>query len=117
MSRYEARQLTFDDLLQIPKIGSYTERHGRRLSFDEAAARLGEIVILNVSTEHHEWLQAIMPVRVTWLIDEWRLVCDRGRGHCFLGEKSFKRKHEYRGKCLPEYHTELYAPYGGEEER
>ena len=117
MNGCEVRQLTFADLLQIPEIGSYTERHGRKLSFDEVAARLGEIVILNVSTESHEWLQAIMPVRVTRLIDERRLVCDRGRGHCFLGEKSFIRKHEYRGKCLPEYHTELYAPYSEEEER
>lgn len=59
MRKREYSQISFDDLLGVPTAGEIVESHGRRLSFDEAAARIGEIVILNISTENHEWFRAV----------------------------------------------------------
>lgn len=102
-------QLTFDDLLGIPAVGEIVERHGRRLNFREAAARIGGIVILNISTESHEWMKAVRVLRTAVTKDgERRLICDRNGGFVYLGERSFLRKNTYRGKCLPEFGTEVY---------
>ena len=63
MRAREDGQISFDDLLGVPAAGEIVERHGRRLTFAEAAARTGEIVILNISTENHEWFRAVRVLR------------------------------------------------------
>ena len=103
-------QLTFDDLLGVPAAGEIVERHGRRLTFAEAAARIGEIIILNISTENHEWFRAVRVLRAVTTPDgERRLICERDKGLCYLGERYFSWKNEYRGKCLPEFSLEVYS--------
>ena len=103
-------QITFDDLLGIPAVGTIVDRHGQRLTFAEAAALGGEIVILNISTESHEWFQAVRVLRMATTPDgERRLICERDKGLCYLGEKYFRTKNKYRGKCLPEFSLEVYS--------
>lgn len=110
MSKREGSQLTFDDLLGIPAPGEIVEQHGRRLSFDEAAARIDEIIILNISTENHEWFRAVRVLRTVVTPDgERRLICERDKGLCYLGERCFRMKNGYRGKCLPEFKLEVYS--------
>lgn len=102
-------QLTFDDLLGVPTPGEIVERHGRRLTFAEAAAKIGEIVILNISTENHEWFRAVRVLRTVTTPDgEQRIICERDKGLCYLGERYFRMKNGYRGKCLPEFSLEVY---------
>lgn len=103
-------QITFDDLLGIPSVGTIVDRHGRRLTFEEAAARIGEIVISNISTENHEWFRAVRVLRTATTPDgERRLICERDKGLCYLGERHFRTKNKYRGKCLPEFSLEVYS--------
>ena len=105
-------QITFDDLMGVPAAGEIVESHGRRLSFDDAAARIGEIVILNISTESHEWFRAIRVLKMVITPDgERRIVCERDRGLCYLGEGAFLLKNKYGGRCgcLPEFSLEVYS--------
>ena len=75
MRKREYSQISFDDLLGVPTAGEIVESHGRRLSFDEAAARIGEIVILNISTENHEWFRAVRVLKAVVTPDgERRLI-------------------------------------------
>lgn len=111
MKKREDSQLTFDDLLGVPAPGEIVERHGRKLSFDEAAVRIGEIIILNISTENHEWFRAIRVLRTATSPDgERRLICERDKGLCYLGERYFALKNKYRGRvgCLPKFSLEVY---------
>ena len=112
MRKREYSQISFDDLLGVPTAGEIVESHGRRLSFDEAAARIGEIIILNVSTESHEWFRAVRVLKAVVTPDgERRLICERGKGLCYLGERAFllKRSTNTRGECLPEFSLEVYS--------
>lgn len=104
------RQLTFDDLLGIGQAGEYVLTHGRRLTFEEAARKIGQQIVMNVSTESHAWYKIVVPLLVTQREgeNERRLVCDRGGGKCYLGEFAFLARRSYRGNCLPEYGTEVY---------
>lgn len=112
MRKQEGSQITFDDLLGVPAAGAIVERHGRRLSFDEAAAKIGEVIILNISTENHEWFRAIRVLRTVVTPDgDRRLICERDKGLCYLGERYFLEKNKYRGAggCLPEFSLEVYS--------
>lgn len=85
MRKREYSQISFDDLLGVPTAGEIVESHGRRLSYDEAAARIGEIIILNISTENHEWFRAVRVLKAVVTPDgERRLICERGKGLCYL---------------------------------
>lgn len=112
MRKREYSQISFDDLLGVPTAGEIVESHGRRLSFDEAAARIGEIIILNVSTESHGWFRAVLVLKAVVTPDgERRLICERGKGLCYLGERAFLLKNKYKGSggCLPEFSLEVYS--------
>lgn len=112
MRKREYSQISFADLLGVPTAGEIVESHGRRLSFDEAAARIGEIIILNISTENHEWFRAVRVLKALVTPDgERRLICERGKGLCYLGEGAFLRKNKYMGSggCLPEFSLEVYS--------
>lgn len=109
MAGTEYPQITMDDLLGIAQAGAYVVTHGRRLTFEEAARKLGQPVVLSVSTESGEWYKIVIPMRMVQAEDgERRLVCDRGGGRCYLSERAFRMRRSYRGKCLPEYGTEVY---------
>ena len=112
MRKREYSQISFDDLLGVPTAGEIVESHGRRLSFDEAAARIGEIIILNISTENHEWFRAVRVLKAVVTQDgERRLICERGKGLCYLMDGAFLLKNKYRGSggCLPEFSLEVYS--------
>ena len=112
MRKREYSQISFDDLLGVPTAGEIVESHGCRLSFDEAAARIGEIIILNISTENHEWFRAVRVLKAVVTPDgERRLICERGKGLCYLREGAFLLKNKYRGSggCLPKFSLEVYS--------
>lgn len=112
MRKREYSQISFDDLLGVPTAGEIVENHGRRLSFEEAAARIGKIIILNISTENHEWFLAVRVLKVVVTPDgDLRLICEQGNGLCYLRDGAFLLKNKYRGSggCLPEFSLEVYS--------
>ena len=46
------------------KPGTYVKTHGRRLSFDEITRRVGQIIIMDKSTQSHEWFEAVRVERI-----------------------------------------------------
>lgn len=46
----------FDDEL-LP--GTWVETHGRELTFDEITQRVGQMIIIDKSTESHEWFKIV----------------------------------------------------------
>mgnify|MGYP007047950595 CR=1 FL=1 len=112
MRKQKYSQISIDDLLGVPTAGEIVENHGRRLSFEEAAARIGEIIILNISTENHEWFRGVRVLKVVVTPDgERRLICKQEKGLCYLEERAFLLKNKYRGSggCLPEFSLEVYS--------
>ena len=51
----------FDDEL-LP--GTWVETHGRELTFDEVTQRVGQIIIMDESTESHKWFKAARVERI-----------------------------------------------------
>lgn len=51
----------FDDEL-LP--GTWVETHGRELTFDEITKRVGQIIIMDESTESHKWFKAVRVERI-----------------------------------------------------
>ena len=51
----------FDDEL-LP--GTGVETHGRELTFDEITKRVGQIIIMDESTESHKWFKAVRVERI-----------------------------------------------------
>lgn len=39
--------------------GTWVETHGRELSFDEVTKRVGQIIVIDKSTESHEWFKIV----------------------------------------------------------
>lgn len=39
--------------------GTWVESPGRELSFDEITQRVGQIILMDKSTENHKWFQAV----------------------------------------------------------
>jgi len=51
----------FDDEL-LP--GTWVDTHGRELTFDEVTQRVGQIIIMDESTESHKWFKAVRVERI-----------------------------------------------------
>lgn len=51
----------FDDEL-LP--GTWVETHGMELTFDEVAKRVGQMIIMDMSTESHEWFKVVMVEKI-----------------------------------------------------
>lgn len=86
MRKREYSQISFDDLLGVPTAG--------------------EIV------ESHEWFRAVRVLKAVVTPDgERRLICERGKGLCYLRDGVFLLKNKYRGSggCLPEFSLEVYS--------
>lgn len=43
-----------------PNVGALVEKHGRLLSFDEIAARVGDRIVYECSTQSHEWFKIVL---------------------------------------------------------
>lgn len=49
----------FDSIPPELKPGEWVSDHGRELSFDECYERVGELLIIDKSTESHEWFKVV----------------------------------------------------------
>lgn len=51
----------FDLEPQSFKAGEWIEKAnvGRQLSFDEITQRIGQLIVMDMSTEHHEWFKVV----------------------------------------------------------
>lgn len=72
--------------------GTWVETHGRELTFDEVAQRVGQIIIMDKSTENHTWF---LVVRVEKIYTDYetgnrRLIYfDGTRQRCLVDEMYF----------------------------
>lgn len=41
-------------------VGDYVGRHGRKLTFDEIAARVGCLIVMDTSTQSHAWFKIVL---------------------------------------------------------
>lgn len=44
--------------------GTWVESHGRELTFDEVTQRVGQIIIMDMSTESPKWFKAVRVERI-----------------------------------------------------
>lgn len=81
------------------KEGTYVEIVGKELAFDEAAKRVGEILIIDKSTESHEWHMAVRLEKVITRSDTGtrRLICNDGTLHKQLLDEYYFRP-QYSGR-------------------
>ena len=83
---------------ELPE-GTVVETHGRELSFDEAARRVGEILILDKSTESSEWFMAVRLEKTITRASTGtrRLICFDGTRHRQLLDEFYFRP-QYTGR-------------------
>ena len=55
----DGQMTLFDFMPKQLSPGEIVETHGRELTFQEAYGRVGEMLILDVSTQNHEWFKAV----------------------------------------------------------
>lgn len=61
-----------------PQVGEYVAAHGARLGWDEL--RPGMVVVLDQSTQSHEWLRVTVVVKIVRTPDDLRVILNGGRG-------------------------------------
>lgn len=61
-----------------PQAGEYVTRHGARLGWEEL--RPGMVVILDQSTQSHEWLRVTVVEKIVRTPDDLRVILNGGRG-------------------------------------
>ena len=44
--------------------GTWVETHGRELSFDEITRRVGQMIVIDKSTENHKWFLAVLVEKI-----------------------------------------------------
>lgn len=76
MTGEAAEQLSF--FRAEPQAGEYTAAHGARLGWDEL--RPGMAVILDQSTQSHEWLRVTVVEKIVRTPDDLRVILNGGRG-------------------------------------
>lgn len=83
---------------ELPE-GTVAKTHGRELSFDEAAKRIGDIIILDKSTEHNEWFMAVRLEKAITRASTGtrRLICFDGTRHRQLLDEFYFRPN-YSGR-------------------
>lgn len=70
--------------------GDWVETKGRQLTFDEIAARTGELIVIDMSTQSHEWYRAVLVVRIIYYDGTRRLIFSDGGKHAgYVDERYF----------------------------
>ena len=59
-------QLSLFDMLDEPEPGQWVTAIGPEISFDDICNRVGQIIILDKSTESHKWYKAVRVERIIW---------------------------------------------------
>ena len=86
----------FDDEL-LP--GTWVKTHGRELAFDEVAKRVGQMIIMDMSTESHEWFKVVMVEKIVTNFEtgQRRLIYyDGGRQRGLVDERYFPENYTGR---------------------
>jgi len=85
----------FDSVLDAaePAPGTWVETHGPELTFDEIAQRVGQIIIMDKSTEGHAWYKAVLVERIADTPEGRRLIYyDGKRQRGIVSERYFKNR-------------------------
>ena len=77
--------------------GTYVEEYGKRLSFDDLTHMIGQIVIIDRSTQSHVWHMAVRVLKIVDTTDGRRLLYsdrpNKGRkDYCSVSEIYFDDK-------------------------
>lgn len=87
----------FDNMLEP---GTWVETHGAELTFDEIAARAGGLIVMDKSTQSHEWFQVVLVERIIYYEGTRRLVySDGGRQRGYVDERYFALDRSNRAKA------------------
>ena len=78
----------FDSVLEP---GTWVEAHGRRLTFDEIDGRVGQMIVMDMSTESHEWYKVVLVESIYTYDDGSRrlIYYDGGRQRGLVDERRF----------------------------
>jgi hypothetical protein len=90
-------QISFFDIELTP--GAWVEAHGRELSFDEITGRVGQIIIMDKSTENHKWFQVVRVEKIftDYETGQRRLIYyDGGRQRGLVDERYFSENYTGR---------------------
>lgn len=74
-------QISFFDNELTP--GTWVETHGRELTFDEVTQRVGQIIVMDKSTESHKWFQVVRVEKIftDYETGQMRLIYSDGSRH------------------------------------
>lgn len=80
-----------DDTELVP--GTWVTEHGPELTFDEITQRVGQIIIMDKSTESHAWYKAVLVERIAETEDGRRLIYyDGKKQRGLVNEHYFKNR-------------------------
>ena len=87
------KQLSLFDNVVEP--GTWLQNHGRQLTFDEIAARIGRLIVMDMSTQSHEWFKAVLVEKIIPYEGKRRLIYyDGKRQRGLVCESYFDWGHE-----------------------
>lgn len=90
---------------QAPKPGEYVGTVGRELIFREITERVGQMIIIDCSTQSHKWYQAARVEKISDSPDGKRLVLYTGkRQRGSIAERYLRRDAMHRTKIYLPYH-------------
>lgn len=103
----------FDGLVEP---GTWLETHGRELTFDEIVQRGGKLVVMDMSTESHEWFKAVRIERIVYQNGEYTLFYyDGTRQRGAVRERYFAPKYKGSGRPARVYEMPEGAYLGNAE--
>ena len=74
----------------FPGVGDWVETHGRELTFDEIAAREGQCIVYDMSTQSHAWYKIVRVKEIIRHEGQRRLIySDGGRYPGLVNEMYF----------------------------
>lgn len=89
-----------------PQLGTFVDKHGRELTFDEIAQRVGKPIVMDMSTASREAFKVVMVKEIIPHEGGRRLIySDGGRQPCAVDDRYFKP-----GCSHPSHAYELAAP-------
>lgn len=74
----ETQYSLFENIELGLKPGDWVEAHGRELSFDEIAGKIGSLIVMDCSTASRSWYKVVRVERIVSTEDGRRLVYSDG---------------------------------------
>lgn len=103
-------QYSLFDRPSEPAPGEWVKVHGPELSFDQITQMVGKLIVMDKSTESHEWFEVVRMEKIIWNDGGRRLIYyDGTRQRGLVDERYFTKARSYcasrayllAGQCVP----------------